>query len=769
MSNNGDGNGEGGGGGGVCGGVLAWGPWQNGMLTDCFISVVLKNILFIASLIVFIVTYVNLRNTRLIVRLWDRDLKGIRFSVQNLSRFFGLHISTRVQYLQFIICISSSIIPILFLIFRAMAMLAQPSSSSPSSSSSAVPSQEPRSQINDTHAIDHVLPDGLAKSFWVENFGGTTLEVPTRVAVPLVQASCKTNTTSSKKSQDILQRLLDPSKSGRVNPRDLDALIRAFGGPAVCADRAIRSLFDVEGDRVWPWFVLKDQPRGPDMTSQNPGAFVITWTREDGAINLVHVDEARVVQQEPITPTKNGYEYKGTRYNDLHDLVTSMPEMCHTPYVDAGRVVRFNVGGRQFAIKLGAIQAATTPNTKLASIVAKHTLDEEIFIDRDSDCFQIILNWYRSGQWFVPPTVSPQQLEQEAAYFKVPYTAPAPASAPTPAPVTTPSPQASSAIAPLSLQLTPSHPFPVVHPEVVISPPTTPVRSLNASVSGMPTSVSPRQLHTPDATMQDYLMHKFSPSADRLRTSGALTPGSPSSLASSYDGVAGSSSLMPYASTYDGGETGSSIDISRRPPSPSPAEASPYAMSSSPNPSPAPFSFGRPPPSFPIASILPLVSVSPLLHPGTTTTDPSAYAQSSTPPRSPSSSTSGLFSMPYSTTMSPQQMPPTPPKPSRIVEDLPYFHGPLTAAQSEKLLKGKPAGAFLARNSESSPTTCVVLVVVDGNGNCLHSKVYKTPSNTYCTVERPSLNDKEYPSLDTFLKARSSAYIYPLAVDSTLA
>ena len=45
----------------------------------------------------------------------------------------------------------------------------------------------------------------------------------------------------------------------------------------------------------------------------------------------------------------------------------------------------------------------------------------------------------------------------------------------------------------------------------------------------------------------------------------------------------------------------------------------------------------------------------------------------------------------------------------RLTSDASYFHGPISDADAASLLESQPAGAFLARNSSSSPASCIII------------------------------------------------------------
>eukprot|EP01113_Clastostelium_recurvatum_P031771 TRINITY_DN4002_c0_g1_i1.p1 TRINITY_DN4002_c0_g1~~TRINITY_DN4002_c0_g1_i1.p1 ORF type:complete len:290 (-),score=69.26 TRINITY_DN4002_c0_g1_i1:25-858(-) len=100
----------------------------------------------------------------------------------------------------------------------------------------------------------------------------------------------------------------------------------------------------------------------------------------------------------------------------------------------------------------------------------------------------------------------------------------------------------------------------------------------------------------------------------------------------------------------------------------------------------------------------------------------------------------------------------------RLIEDVAYFHGPLNVAQADALLKGKPAGTFLVRNSESDPSRCLVMVTVDPSRNITHSKVFKTGPGKYSAQE-----GKVFPSLEAFVTAHAVFFSNPLPVSTSSA
>jgi BTB/POZ domain len=85
-------------------------------------------------------------------------------------------------------------------------------------------------------------------------------------------------------------------------------------------------------------------------------------------------------------------------------------------------VVRFNVGGREFATSMSTLG---DENNMLATMARRHVdgslpsvdIGGALFIDRDPDCFGAVLNFLRTGKLFPPPGVSRGQLREEMEFY----------------------------------------------------------------------------------------------------------------------------------------------------------------------------------------------------------------------------------------------------------------------------------------------------------------------------------------------------------------
>jgi BTB/POZ domain len=85
-------------------------------------------------------------------------------------------------------------------------------------------------------------------------------------------------------------------------------------------------------------------------------------------------------------------------------------------------IVRFNVGGREFATSMSTLG---DENNMLATMARRHAdgslpsadIGGALFIDRDPDCFGAVLNFLRTGKLHVPPGVSRGQLRDEMEFY----------------------------------------------------------------------------------------------------------------------------------------------------------------------------------------------------------------------------------------------------------------------------------------------------------------------------------------------------------------
>jgi hypothetical protein len=84
-------------------------------------------------------------------------------------------------------------------------------------------------------------------------------------------------------------------------------------------------------------------------------------------------------------------------------------------------IVSFNVGGRVFQVARGTLEHF--PNTMLARMAdkrwdhSKHTPSDTLYIDRNGDRFQYVLDWMRDGEVHLPVTESYVAINKELDYY----------------------------------------------------------------------------------------------------------------------------------------------------------------------------------------------------------------------------------------------------------------------------------------------------------------------------------------------------------------
>jgi len=94
----------------------------------------------------------------------------------------------------------------------------------------------------------------------------------------------------------------------------------------------------------------------------------------------------------------------------------------------------------------------------------------------------------------------------------------------------------------------------------------------------------------------------------------------------------------------------------------------------------------------------------------------------------------------------------------RISEDVPYFHGPIDDAMAGELLSGKGPGAFLCRNSQSKPSSCVIFSHINGSNQLVNFRLWKLGSGKYCVNSNPTPKDTIFDSVVAFVAAHSHIF-----------
>ena len=83
--------------------------------------------------------------------------------------------------------------------------------------------------------------------------------------------------------------------------------------------------------------------------------------------------------------------------------------------------VKLNVGGRRFEVSSSLLE--TQPNSHLAKLITDKNEDavDEIFIDRDGDIFQHVLQYLRNGKVSLPSVVTIDSFIAEMEFFKLEF------------------------------------------------------------------------------------------------------------------------------------------------------------------------------------------------------------------------------------------------------------------------------------------------------------------------------------------------------------
>jgi len=85
----------------------------------------------------------------------------------------------------------------------------------------------------------------------------------------------------------------------------------------------------------------------------------------------------------------------------------------------SGRV-RLNIGGWKYETTRSTLTGDGKIQTFFSSAVRHCSPDEEIFIDRDGECFAPLLSYLRTGVLRIPPVLSDAAVRAEADYFCIP-------------------------------------------------------------------------------------------------------------------------------------------------------------------------------------------------------------------------------------------------------------------------------------------------------------------------------------------------------------
>jgi len=90
------------------------------------------------------------------------------------------------------------------------------------------------------------------------------------------------------------------------------------------------------------------------------------------------------------------------------------------------RIITLNVGGKRYQTYISTL--SQYPETLLGTMFAnrnssmlKETKKREFFFDRDGDLFQVVINFYRTGNVHIPPNFSQEAVSAELDFFRIPY------------------------------------------------------------------------------------------------------------------------------------------------------------------------------------------------------------------------------------------------------------------------------------------------------------------------------------------------------------
>jgi len=314
--------------------------------------------------------------------------------------------------------------------------------------------------------------DEKARGFWIRHFGASTHSVDTPQMIDALLHHNNQHHIVGKQSRDVIyntiSNIIDKNGDGLVSPIELLDFLQYFGPVDVCVERIKDSLVDVrkDGSRLHPWFIWRSKDRNELEQSffryASEGHFVVRCSSRPGcfAVTSMTYDEdkklapkhALIYYEANTKPSpvdgivrpfywvmKNENKVERRAFTSIARLVASQRDKLKEAFMDPETPVYFSISGQKFHVqasmfmqmedavretKLGKYfdprAQGEFPRGKFWNSQTGHSPKEPIFLDRDPEAFNVILNWYRYGKLYIPEGVSKVLMEQEIKYFGLP-------------------------------------------------------------------------------------------------------------------------------------------------------------------------------------------------------------------------------------------------------------------------------------------------------------------------------------------------------------
>mmetsp|Transcript_7983 Transcript_7983/g.19556 ORF Transcript_7983/g.19556 Transcript_7983/m.19556 type:complete len:220 (+) Transcript_7983:239-898(+) len=180
------------------------------------------------------------------------------------------------------------------------------------------------------------------------------------------------------------------------------------------------------------------------------GGFAISFVKEEGLgidHRLIFYDadikpDPRDGKEKPFSIVE-GRGKKVRRYSSLSRIVKDLQEkkVIGQAFMDPETIVHFSISGKRFKVpaalfmhrgnvevkktRLGEIFDPSSlggfPRGEFWNSHVGHSAKEPMFLDRDAEAFNVVLNWYRyGGKLYVPSKISKVLMMTEIKYFRLP-------------------------------------------------------------------------------------------------------------------------------------------------------------------------------------------------------------------------------------------------------------------------------------------------------------------------------------------------------------
>jgi len=100
----------------------------------------------------------------------------------------------------------------------------------------------------------------------------------------------------------------------------------------------------------------------------------------------------------------------------------------------------------------------------------------------------------------------------------------------------------------------------------------------------------------------------------------------------------------------------------------------------------------------------------------------------------------------------------------RLTCDASYFHGAISDTAVVELLEYQPAGAYIARNSNSNPASCIIISCRDDKEakKINHFRLWKLGTGRFCLEKNPAAGTPVFNSLQAFVEAHPMHFKTPI-------